>query len=329
MTTNGPAPVSSEYLDVHAHFSVPTSADERRRIWQRMLGEGIYFPEPFEWSVERTLAYMDASGTGMQLLSNIPSNLPALQASNDYAAGLVEQFPSRFGFLAALPTDDPEAAVAEAQRARDCLGADGFAVTGNYRGSYLGGETLAPLWRQLDEWESVVFVHPDARLGAVLDHPVPLYEVAFETARTVFDMMFRRTFQRYPGITFVVAHCGGAFPALTGRLGLLGDEAWVPQGISADDVDEQASRLYVDTAAVATVHALLPAIAAVGADHIVYGSDWGAPCTTEESAERNRLSLDHCGALSAEQASAVRSRADALFPEAARRRQGRHLTAQG
>ncbi|WP_242904963.1 amidohydrolase family protein [Actinomadura terrae] len=313
------ATLNGGYVDVHAHFTPPSTEEERVRGWQAMLAKGIYFREPHEWSLERTLAYMDASGTAMQMLSNIPGDLRRLRASNDYGASLVASHPSRFGLLAALPTDDPAAAVNEAGRARDDLDADGFAVTTNYKGVHLGHESLDPLWERLDDWAAVVFVHPDARLPPVLDHPVPLYEVAFDTARTVFDMVFRKTFARYPNITFVIAHCGGAFPALTGRLELLGNESWVPQGVTAEEVDRQTSTLYVDTAATAFPHSLLPAMATVGADHIVYGSDWGAPCTTEATAESNRTSLLECGALSADEADAVGGRALELFPRAAQR----------
>ncbi|MFI0374448.1 amidohydrolase family protein [Actinomadura sp. 1N219] len=310
--------LAGRYVDVHAHFTPPSTEEERVRVWQAMLGKGIYFPEPHEWSLERTLAYMDASGTAMQLLSNIPSSLAGLRASNDYGASLVADHPSRFGLLAALPTDDPSAAVDEAIRARQELDADGFAVTTKYNGAYLGDDSLTPLWELLDDWGAVVFVHPDARLPPTLDHPAPLYEVAFDTARTVFDMIFRKTFTRHPKITFVIAHCGGAFPALTGRLRLLGNESWVPQGVTTQDIDEQTSSLYVDTAATAFTHSLLPAMATVGAGHIVYGSDWGAPCTTEPSAESNRSSLLQCGALSLEEEGGVRARALDLFPRAAR-----------
>ncbi|WP_242884208.1 amidohydrolase family protein [Actinomadura litoris] len=313
------APLNGRYIDVHAHFTPPSTEDERVRGWQAMLAKGIYFREPHHWSPERTLAYMDASGTAMQMLSNIPGELRRLRASNDYGASLVRRHPSRFGLLAALPTDDPPAAADEATRARDALDADGFAVTTHYNGVHLGDASLDPLWERLDDWAAVVFVHPDARLPPTLDHPAPLYEVAFDTARTVFDMVFRRTFARFRNITFVIAHCGGAFPALTGRLGLLGNESWVPQGVTADDVEAQTSSLYVDTAATAFPHSLLPAVATVGAGRIVYGSDWGAPCTTESTAEANRRSLRECGALAPEQAAAIGGRALDLFPRAARR----------
>ncbi len=225
----------------------------------------------------------------MQFLSNIPAGQDALRASNDYGAEVVAQHPARFDLLAGLPTDDPAAALDEAVRGREILGADGFAVTAQYNGTYLGSEALFPLWEKLDEWGAVVFVHPDARQPPVLDHPAPLYEVAFETARTVFDMMFRKVFTQFADITFVFAHCGGAFPALTGRVSLLGNQAWVPHGLSAQDIERQLETVYVDTAATAFPSSLLPAVATLGSDHVVYGSDWGAPCTTEETAEEDRV----------------------------------------
>lgn len=307
-------------FDIHAHFLLPSSEREARDVWQAMLGQGIYFAAPHVWSVEHTLTHMDQAGTAMQLLSYIPSRLRMLREANDYGATVVDQHPSRFGLLAALPTDNVEAAIAEAKRAHEELGADGFAVTANYNGTYLGDPSLRPLWELLASWDAVVFVHPDARKPAVLGHPVPLYEVAFETARAVFDMMFREVFSDYPEITFVVAHCGGAFPALTGRLSMLGNESWVPQGITAESVARQSERLFVDTAATATLHALQPALATVGDDHIVYGSDWGAPCTTPASMAANRDGLFSCGALDEAQAERVLGRGWELFPAAAARR---------
>ncbi|MEU6155369.1 amidohydrolase family protein [Actinosynnema sp. NPDC047251] len=206
------------YIDIHAHFTTPATEDQSRRAWQKMLSQGIYLPEPFEWSLDRTLEYMNLSGTAMQFLSNIPASRAALQASNDYGATIVARHPTRFGLLAALPTNNPAAALDEAVRGRVALGASGFAVTANYSGTHLGIDDLFPLWEQLNDWGSVVLVHPDGRQAPTLDHPAPLYEVAFETARTVFDMMFRRVFFQFPNINTMdppeaIAPCSTAFRA--------------------------------------------------------------------------------------------------------------------
>ena len=70
-------------------------------------------PESFEWRAESTLAYLDKAGIAMQMLSHPPKQLEAPKESNSYAASLVNKYTTRFGLLAALPTDNPEATLAE------------------------------------------------------------------------------------------------------------------------------------------------------------------------------------------------------------------------
>src|SRR4051812_18752747 len=96
------------WIDVHAHFTPPSTREELEARWKAMRDGLIMLSQPYEWSVESTLDYMDRAGIQMQLLSNIPKNLDKLRASNDYGALLVSQYPSRFGLLAALPTDNPQ-----------------------------------------------------------------------------------------------------------------------------------------------------------------------------------------------------------------------------
>ena len=63
---------------------------------------------------------------------------------------------------AVLPTNDPAVALAEIERASNQLHADGFAVTCNYHGVYLGDPSLNDVWAELNRLPAVVFIHPDA-----------------------------------------------------------------------------------------------------------------------------------------------------------------------
>jgi hypothetical protein len=148
-------------------------------------------PEPPSWDPESTLAYMDRTGIAMQLLSNIPKTPAQLRSSNEYGAALVTEHPRRFGLLAALPTDDCEAALVEVERGETELHADGYAVTCRYNDVYLGDPSLEPLWAELDRLRATAFVHPDAYAGAEMGRPPVILDVAFETARTVTDMLYR------------------------------------------------------------------------------------------------------------------------------------------
>ena len=310
-----------QWIDVHAHFTPPTTPEARHARWQAMRAELFLIPEPHQWSAEATLDYMDRAGIAMQMLSNIPKVLQDLQASNDYAASLVAQYPARFGLLAALPTDDPTAALAEIERASSELHADGFAVTCCYNGIYLSDPRLEPVWAELDRRHAVVFAHPNAWASASMGRPSPVLEVAFETARTVVDMLYAGVFRRHPNLTLVLAHCGGAPPAFSGRLFLLGTEPWVPnpERITQQEMRETLASLYLDTAATGSAHTLAPALAIITSDHLVYGSDCGVPCTTEATMAANIEALLSFTGSTHEQIESIGHNALRLFPRAASR----------
>ena len=312
--------MANGWIDIHGHFTPPTSPEDRERRWRSMREAQFLVLEPFEWTPEGTLAYMDKAGIAMQMLSNLPKQLDALEESNNYAASLLRKYPTRFGLLAALPTDNPEAALAEIDRAAQELHADGFAVTCNYNGVFLGDSSLDPVWSELDRRHAVVFVHPDAYAPASMGRPSPLIEVAFETARTVVDMLYAGTFRKFPHIRFILAHCGGALPVLSGRLKLLGTEPWVPNpnNITQEEIQEQLARLYLDTAATAPT-GMAPALHMVSADHLVYGADCGVPCSTESTMEANRKAVLEYEGLLKSQRDAIGRNVLSLLPAAAKR----------
>jgi predicted TIM-barrel fold metal-dependent hydrolase len=307
----------NRWIDVHAHFSPPASPAELHERWQAARAMCFLMPEPHLWDPDRTLAYMDRAGMAMQLLSNIPRTHAQLRASNDYGMQLVTAHPSRFGLLTALPTDDAHAALAEIAR----VPGDGFAVTATYNDVSLGDPRLDPMWAELDRRRAAVFAHPYAYGAGVQGRPLALIEVAFETARTVVDMLYAGWFRRFPNVRLILAHCGGALPALTGRLLALGTEAWVPNpiGLSPDEIRDSLRGLYLDTAAMATAHALAPALAMTTPDHLVYGSDCGVPCSNEHTLTANLTSLHAFAGLTAAEIEAIGHNARRLFPSAAER----------
>ncbi|GAA1859729.1 amidohydrolase family protein [Pseudonocardia ailaonensis] len=313
-----PGALVDGWIDVHAHFSPPRTAEMEAQQLERLRQACWQVDEPPRWDAESTLAYMNRTGIQMQLLSNIPPNPRALRDSNDFGASVVADHPDRFGLLAALPTDDPSACLAEIGRA-DQLAADGFAVTSFYRGTYLGDPLLEPVWTELNRRKAVVFAHPDA-YGTTMGRPDAVFEVAFQTARTFADMLYGGVFRRHPEIKFIVAHCGGALPALAGRLHLLGTECWVPNPhrITHTEIREHLRRLYLDTAGIAP-NGLASGLAMTSPDHIVYGSDCGVPCTTDATMDANLREILGYDGLTGEQIRAIGQNAFGMFPAAASR----------
>jgi len=319
------------WIDVHAHFHTPKTREELEMTAAAMSHFGCFLlPEPFEWTPELALDHMDRWGIAMQLLSNIPKTAELVRISNEYGAELVRRYPSRFGLLAALPTNDPDAALREIARADAGLHADGFAVTCCYGEVYLGDKRLWPVWAELNRRKASVFMHPDAVSPPSLGRPAALLEVAFETTRTVVDMLYAGLFREFPDIRFVVAHCGAALPALSGRLALLGAEAWVPNplGITSAEITQTVANLFFDTAATGSATHLRPAITAAGKSHLVYGSDCGVPCSTEATLSRNLLALLQSDDLSAEELQTLGRNAANLFPSVLARLEA-SLSSQG
>ncbi len=311
------------WIDVHAHFYPPESEEQIQARYEAMKQACWTSTAPPRWDPESTLAYMDRTGIAMQMLSNIPKKLDALRASNDYGAWLVRQHPRRFGLLAALPTDNPAAALAEIDRSYGELHADGFAATCQYNGVYLSDPRLDSVWRELDGRGAVVFAHPDAYGPGVMGRPVALMEVAFETARTFADMLYAGTFRRFPNVQFVVAHCGGALPALSGRLQLLGLESWVPNPnrLTAVEMHQHLRQLFLDTAGTCPT-TLGAALVMTTYDRLVYGSDCGVPCTTDATMNANLEALLGYPGLTRIQLEEIGHKALTLFPRAAERMRG-------
>lgn len=276
---------------------------------------------PYEWDENENLAYLDRAGIGLQMLSYIPKDHSTLRKANDFCASVVSRHPSRYGMLAALPTDDAGASISEIDRVRQHYTPDGYALSSDYNGVYLGDARLSPLWAKLNELHAVIFLHPNAWRPAIHGRPTPLIEAPFETTRTVVDMLYAGVFRHFPDMTWIVAHGGGCIPLLADRLELLGTEPWVPNPnhITKDEVKKHLSKLYVDTAAVGCA-ALQPAIDLVGKAHLVYGADCGVPCSTEATMEENKKNiLGFKGLTEAEKEDVMSRTLKSLFPAAAAR----------
>jgi predicted TIM-barrel fold metal-dependent hydrolase len=303
-------------IDIHAHFTAPTTDDVRESAWRAMRADNFMAPAPHVWSPEVAISAMDANGIAMQLLSTVPTTHDALVASNTYGATVVTKAPHRFGLLAALPNDDSGLALSEIRRARTELDADGFAMSTTYNTINMADPRLDPVWEELNDAASVVFVHPDTTIPSRLGLPTPLIEVTFETARVITSMLYARVFSRFPDITFVLAHCGGALPGLSGRIALIGTEAWVsnPNHVTSDELRAQMRQLFLDTAASGTDANLAAALQMVPVEHVVYGADSGVPCTDDQSVAGNLAALRHSSVLRPDDVTGITRRALTLFP---------------
>src|SRR5258708_2630513 len=127
---------------------------------------------------ELRLAAMDADGIDMQVLSLTSPGMEQLEPAeavalarraNDFAAAAVRRHPTRFAALAAVPTADPAAAVAELNRAVGELGFKGLVINGHARGRYLDDHFFWPILERAAALQAPIYLHPTPPPRAVIE----------------------------------------------------------------------------------------------------------------------------------------------------------------
>lgn len=294
MTTDQPD--RPHRIDVHAHF----------------LSQA--------WSAEATLGFMDRFAIAVQLLSNPLPMGERTREANEAAASAVATDSNRFGLLASLPLFNVDAGLAEIGYAFDTLAADGVMLSTNYGGSYLGDPRFEPVFAELDRRRASVLVHPCVPEGfdcISCGRPGALIEFPFETARTVADLLFAGTLERYPNVRIILAHAGGALPALSSRIAQVGPLPMVPKSrpFSPAAIAGQIRALYYDTAIAGSACSLRPLLEVTDPSHIVFGTDY--PPMPEGVIAENLSALEAFDGMSPAQRAAVGTNAAPLFPRVA------------
>ncbi|KAA6415664.1 MAG: hypothetical protein FRX48_00382 [Lasallia pustulata] len=302
-----------ERIDVHTHFVPP----EWRNTCEEMgFGQPDGMPAIPEWSEEAHLKAMDDVGISKAIIT-ITSPGTHLDYSDDalarrltrdcnvFAAEMKSRRPDKFGFWASLPLPDIQGSLDEIAFALDELNADGFGLLTNYHGVYLGDKVFDPVFAMLDERKAIVHVHPTGPcMGSAItqsapqaalplpQYPSPMFEFLFEEARVMINLFLNETVTRYPNITYIISHCGGAFPPMVERFATFA-ESILNSGVGMDTQTVAATlqkQFYFDLAGFPFPDQLFGLLRLVDYQRILYGSDF--PYTPLDSAIKLAGTLD-------------------------------------
>lgn len=306
-------------IDVHQHVVPPFWADALPAHGGDPSGWG----SP-TWSPESAIAFMDSLEIQTGVLSltapgvqgwNGQAKCDMARQVNEYVAGLVAKWPTRFGNFATLPLPDVDGTLAEIDHAFDTLKADGVVLLSNYGGTYLGDAAFEPVWAALDRRHAVVFIHPAKPAIDVLPGmPGPLLDYPFDTTRTALQLVLNGVITRYPNVRIILSHAGGFLPYTAYRF------AELAPGVRNDVPDRDGlldllRSFYFDTA-LSSPSALPSLTAFAQPDRVLYGSDFPyAPPSVSTSFTHAQ---DAYVALSADRHAALnRANALPLFPRLA------------
>lgn len=239
-----------------------------------------------DWSPERALDLMDASGIEVALTSlaqpgvqfGDPAGAVVLaRRCNEFAAELCVRWPTRFGAFAVVPMWDLGEAIGEIEYALDQLKHQGVCLFASYGEKFLGDAHFDPVLEALDARAAVVFVHPALHPSSrKLDLPWPgfMMEYVFDTTRAAVNLVFSGAIERFPRIRFVLAHAGGLMPYFAWRLSISPMIDARLEQLSPADIYARLGRFWHDNALSPTAETLASLAGVAPPSQIVFGSDW-------------------------------------------------------
>jgi aminocarboxymuconate-semialdehyde decarboxylase len=282
-------------VDLHSHY-LPLSAvramdtpipvqEGADGVLQLRMGGHAHALSDELTSLERQRETMVRQGLDQKVLAIPPFlfqyELPATaglrwsRLVNDGIAEAVRSGPEAFVGFATLPLQDMTEAMQEFDRAVEELGLAGIEIATNINGIELDAPELHPLWERAAARRVPILIHPHYVAGASRMgdyHLRNLIGNPAETALAGSRLLFGGVLERYPDLTLILSHGGGALPHLIGRLAQ-GYRVRPECQRHASAPEELLGAFYFDTI-VFDSKVLRHVVDIVGADRIILGTDY-------------------------------------------------------
>jgi predicted TIM-barrel fold metal-dependent hydrolase len=194
---------------------------------------------PELWDIDAHLRLMERYDGYQQVLalSNPPIEMlggpdvtPQLaRLANDGLAAVVKAHPDRFpAFIASMPMNNPEAAVQEADRAVNELGARGIQVFTNVLGKPLSAPEYFPLFETMARHDLPVWVHPmrgpnfaDYATEKASENEIWFtFGWPYETSACMTRLIYSGLFDKLPALKIITHHMGGMIPFFAEKINL-------------------------------------------------------------------------------------------------------------
>ena len=207
--------------------------------------------------------------------------------ANDEMAELVNKYPDRFlAAIAALPLNDMEATLQEADRAINDLKFRGVQIFSSIMGEPLDSPQFIPLYEKMVNHNLPILIHP-VRGSSIPDYINEkdskygiwsIFGWPYDTTAAMTRLIFGGVLEKYPTIKFVTHHCGGMVPYFEGRINDAYD-VWEmrykgnpKEGLTKSPLDYYRM-FYADTAISGSVAGLTCGYKFFGPEHILFGTD--------------------------------------------------------
>ncbi len=242
------------------------------------------------WDMETRLQEIDDQQIDLQILSTVPvmfsywangeDGLYLSQFLNDHIAQNCAIAPDRFAALGTVPLQEPKLAVRELERCVKSLGMAGVQIGSHVNGKNLDDPCFEEFFAAADELKAAILLHPWDMLARdrMQKYWLPwLVGMPTECTIAICSLIFGGVLERHQNMRLCVAHGGGSFPFLIGRIehGFQARPDLVAVHNQANP-REYLKRIYFDSAT-HDAEALRYLLKVSDEDHVMLGSDYPFP----------------------------------------------------
>jgi len=284
-------------VGIEEHFAIPETMEDAKTYVNRDASGPLDINTRILDLMDYRIKEMDDNGIEFMVLS---LNAPGIQGihdrakaaevarlANDITAEAIEKKKDRFRGFAALPMQDPEAAILELRRSVNELGLVGGFVNGFSQidspenAVYLDDPRYKPFWAECVELDVPFYLHirnPMPENVKLLENHYWLHGAAWaftvETATHALRLMSGGLFDEFPKLKMVLGHLGEGLPWIAWRCdNIIGKRR---RGMPAKRkmADYLNENIWVTTSGQFHYPPLLCTLLQMGADRIMFSTDY-------------------------------------------------------
>jgi len=265
-------------IDSHSHW-LPEGIINSAHFYHQGWGD-----------IEAQLKMMDGAGIERAVLSypttdahlKMGSISEVVRIFNDHVGKIIKKYPDRFIGAAILPIDHQPDMLKEIKRATEELGFKAISLASSYGGVYLDDARFLEVYKFAQSKNLPIFVHSQIvkPIGSErVEDPLltPVVEYVFDTTICIGKLLMSDILRDYQ-TKFIFGYFGGVIPFLANRFdatyAMLRGMNFV-KDLKAKPT-ELLKNIYVDTSGDTTKANFDAALALLGPQHILWGSDWPA-----------------------------------------------------
>jgi 5-carboxyvanillate decarboxylase len=260
---------------------------------------------------DQRLSDMEDLGVHHQILGLTPG-LDALdvslgrdlaQLTNERIAEATRRFPQQFSGLGAVALQDVDFSVSELRRCVTELGLKGLIFNSHVQGEYLDQARFDPIFAVAEELDVPIYMHPNTPSDDFIKPLMAgglegaIHGFAVETGTHLLRLIVSGVFDRYPRLKFVVGHLGEAIPFTLFRIdhfhGVQQRSGRYPNRPTLEMKPSEYFRrnIWLTTSGMAWEPSILFTMDVLGADRVMYATDYPYQFSREEVALHDDLPI--------------------------------------